>query len=678
MDTETFKPSFQIVDTRVNDPPNRARKTSPLALPLIIAALALGLAGDVLLNAFPWGINVFLFVLVLMGVIVFIARRYAIKLTGGGRWLALPAFAFAALYVLRDSNTVRFLCLLAVVVSLALMGALSRVGRVRIAALWAYVLAFVSAIAHGTFGAFILAVQDTDYKQLRLGNVSFRRFSGLLIGLLIALPLLLIFGSLFASADPAFNDLARRLFNWDASALVQHLFWFAFWCWLAAGFLRLLFIANTSASAQPAANRHSLFTLGITEISVVLGSLNLMFAVFVALQFRYLFSLVPISNNDALNPYSDYARRGFFELVTVAALLLPVLLAAHAMLRKDNAQHERIFRPLAGLLVLLMFVIMASALQRMGLYTRQLGLTELRIYTTAFMLWLGLVFAWFVCTVLIGKPNHFVFGALCAGFAMIAVLIALNPDDFIVRTNVARAVPTGERMLPRGDVLATNDEGRYDSDYAVHLSFSADAVPALIQTLPQLEPKDSCRVAAVLLEQWSPLPPDESWKTFDWRTFHWSRYTAQQQVGANLNMLKTLACPDGSSSNVVPEAPLLPASAQAVTADLATPEDEVLLHVFIPSALVGTDQQTEALSKLESDLTEACRAKTLCYLLGSNSLDNAETVFYLFGADADPIIDVIAPVVRASPLATDSFAVKRYLSTDKGLKSEVVVRIDRK
>lgn len=233
------------------------------------AALFLGLAGDILLDAFPWGINVFLFILVLMGVTAFIARHFAIQLTGGGRWLALPALAFAAAYVLRDSTTLRFLCLLVVLVSLALLGVRARVGRVRVAALMDYVAAFVLAATQGALGAFLLAVNDADYHQLKLGSGSFRRVSGLLIGLLIALPLLLIFGGLFASADPAFNDLARRLFNWNADTLIQHLFWFAVWSWLAAGFLRLLFISGASVMAQSASNRRSLLTLGITEIGVV-------------------------------------------------------------------------------------------------------------------------------------------------------------------------------------------------------------------------------------------------------------------------------------------------------------------------------------------------------------------------------------------------------------------------
>jgi hypothetical protein len=212
------------------------------------------------------------------------------------------------------------------------------------------------------------------------------------------------------------------------------------------------------------------------------------------------------------------------------------LLAAHAVLRKDQPQHERIFRMLAGLLVLLMFVIMASALQRMRLYTENFGLTELRIYTTAFMVWLGLVFVWFGCTVLADRPNHFVFGALCAGFVMIAALIALNPDDLIVRTNVARM----GRISQAGpsDNPSLSDVRGYDADYAVRLSFSADAVPALIEALPKLEEKDRCRIAAGILNQWA------SPETVDLRSAHWAQYAAWQAVRANFGVLQTMACSD--------------------------------------------------------------------------------------------------------------------------------------
>ena len=55
---------------------------------------------------------------------------------------------------------------------------------------------------------------------------------------------------------------------------------------------------------------------------------------------------------------------------------------------------------------------MGSGLHRMRLYQGAYGLTELRLYTMAFMLWLGVVFGWFAWTVLRGHRERFAWGAL--------------------------------------------------------------------------------------------------------------------------------------------------------------------------------------------------------------------------------------------------------------------------
>jgi hypothetical protein len=102
--------------------------------------------------------------------------------------------------------------------------------------------------------------------------------------------------------------------------------------------------------------------------------------------------------------YAEYARQGFFELVAVAALVLLLLLVAHELLRRHTVSpgQQWLFRALAGGQIVLLYVIMASAGQRMRLYQEAFGLTELRLYATAFMLWLAAVFAWFTVTVLRG------------------------------------------------------------------------------------------------------------------------------------------------------------------------------------------------------------------------------------------------------------------------------------
>src|SRR5439155_15568837 len=110
--------------------------------------------------------------------------------------------------------------------------------------------------------------------------------------------------------------------------------------------------------------------------------------------------------------YAEYARHGFFELVTVSALVLPVLLATHWQLKKEKRGHDWLFRLLAGVLVLQLFVVMASAMQRMLIYHVAYGMTELRFYTTAFMGWLAIVWVWFLATVLRGQRKRFAFGAL--------------------------------------------------------------------------------------------------------------------------------------------------------------------------------------------------------------------------------------------------------------------------
>jgi hypothetical protein len=234
--------------------------------------------------------------------------------------------------------------------------------------------------------------------------------------------------------------------------------------------------------------------------------MNLLFLLFVVVQFRYFFGGAAHVVATTGLTYAEYARRGFFELVAVAVLVLPLLLAAHWLLRKENPWHERIFRALAGAQLLLLFVIMASAVERMRLYQSEYGLTELRLYTTAFMVWLAIVFIWFALTVLRGRRARFAFGAMMTGLVMIIALHALNPDALIVRVNAARA------SAGRG----------FDVSYAT--SLSADAVPALMEAAPALSEADRRAITDRLRQRWS------SSESAGWRSWNWSRAQAKSAV----------------------------------------------------------------------------------------------------------------------------------------------------
>jgi hypothetical protein len=194
--------------------------------------------------------------------------------------------------------------------------------------------------------------------------------------------------------------------------------------------------------------------VGTTEVAVALGLLDLLFLGFVLVQLRYLFGGGAVVVERTHLTYAQYARHGFFELVAVAALVLPLLLGADWLVQR----RARIVRVLSLVLVALVFVVMVSALQRMRLYRREYGLTELRFYTTGFMIWLAVVFAWLSLTVLRGRRRSFAAGALVSGFAAILVVNVINPDALIERTNLDR---------PRADI-------------AYLTSLSDDAVPTLV------------------------------------------------------------------------------------------------------------------------------------------------------------------------------------------------------
>jgi hypothetical protein len=119
-------------------------------------------------------------------------------------------------------------------------------------------------------------------------------------------------------------------------------------------------------------------------------------------------------------------------------------------------------------MVALLFVVVASALQRMYLYTSEFGLTELRLYTTIFMFWISAVLIWFLLTVMRSRRDRFAFGALEAGFAAIFAINAMNPDVLIATTNTDRL----------------QQDKRFDPYYLTTLS--ADAVPTMVESLPEI------------------------------------------------------------------------------------------------------------------------------------------------------------------------------------------------
>ncbi len=462
----------------------------PLAL--LGIALGLGFLADLMLRTSPAGLN---------AAVVTVALTLAIAATrsapGGTPRLplAVAAVAIGLAFCWRDSPVLKGLDLLAAVVVLGLLASPRRQGPSLSGHAWS-----VGRTSAYTAAGPIPALAEVSWADVPR-PISTGVMTALLRGLLLAAPIVTVFAVLLASADAVFAVELRGLLNVDLSDVVGHTVLTLTFAWLAAGALWAGFCPPRVA---PRPERPGWLSLGAIEIGLVLGLLDLLFGGFVWVQMRYLFGGDAWVSTVAGLTYSQYARRGFFELVAVTALALPLLLLAHWLLGPARAAVRRAVHGLAAVQVVLVLVMLASALERMNVYRAQYGQTELRFYTTAFMLWLGVLLVSFLLTVLPGRRAVFAQVTLATAFAALALLHAANPDARIVRAN--RHAPTG-----------------FDLEYA--LSLSADAVPALLEAAPSLPPAEQGALAARLRARWSGPEPDlRSWSL--------ARDRARRLVGA--------------------------------------------------------------------------------------------------------------------------------------------------
>ena len=292
------------------------------------------------------------------------------------------------------------------------------------------------------------------------------RVAGVFRGLLLAAPLLLVFVMLFASADAVFSLQLERLGQAVDGLAPQTPLISLMLSVIATGVLSCSLLQRPvppqTASAQPQGLWPGFgIRLGAEETAVILGSLVLLFITFVILQASYLFGGREVLEARSGLTLAAYARRGFFELLAVAALTLGVLVALSV------AQcHQRLFRLLGGALIVCVLIILVSALYRLSLYIEQFGLTMARLMALALMLWLAGALIWFGATVLRGNVRGFMAGLVYAMLAGSLLLALGNPAARVAQVNLLHARTSG---IP------------VDIDYLVRLG--ADSVPVIIRHL---------------------------------------------------------------------------------------------------------------------------------------------------------------------------------------------------
>lgn len=475
-----------------------------------LIVLLLGLLFDFLFWAQSVGANfaVFLALSLVGGFSFLFSEGY--KPARNSLWLLLPFVFFAAFTFLRHEPVTIFLAYAFTLFSLGLLTTSYLGGRWRLYRLSNYFYKFFLLIGDLMMRPFDF-FRQTQRAAAESGNQQKLPIAGLLRGLLIALPIVLCFGALLASADVVFNQKINDFF--DSEKLfenIQRSILVILFAYLLAG--AFLHAATRSRDEKITPEDKSLIPpfLGFTEAAVVLGSVSLLFLFFVIVQFQYFFGGETNIGVQGFT-YSQYARRGFNELVVVAFFSLVLILGLSTITRRADEAQKRVYSGLSVGVVALVMVILVSAYQRISMAIDWHGFSRLRLYPRIFLIWLGILLVAVVVLEIFRRERYFAFAVVlaCIGFAVSLTLV--NIDAAIVRHNVPRIL--------KGKNLNV-----------AHLaSLSVDAVPALVDEYFLLPVSKREGVGAVLAcyryRESRPHIVEE-----DWRSFHLSERQAHQAL----------------------------------------------------------------------------------------------------------------------------------------------------
>jgi len=308
-----------------------------------------------------------------------------------------------------------------------------------------------------------------------LGKAGKGRGRGILMGLAIAAPLLIVVCALLLQADAVALHFAHSLLTGlPIGQILLHVL-----CVVVVAALFTSFLINAKQCdvqqnvALPEQN------LAPSMISIVLASLIAVYALFCGVQFAYLFGSRGLP---ADLTYSEYARQGFGQLLAVAAINLGVF-----ALTLRFARPHAVVRGLLFALLACTGVLLASGLLRLKLYIGAYGLTWLRVFPYTFMVAMCVVLV--LCAVrllLLKLPLLRAVALVC--LLWYTGLALVNIEAVMVRWNVHNAPHTMTAWV-RNDWPG---DDQLDERKPYVFTLSSDAVPELLaycQTLPQSAPE---------------------------------------------------------------------------------------------------------------------------------------------------------------------------------------------
>lgn len=283
----------------------------------------------------------------------------------------------------------------------------------------------------------------------------------MLMGLVIALPILALVFSLLNSADAVFRNMTNRLlehFHLENVLLVLFMWAFMF----LASYCIISYLCKKEIRQEVKDHRKGEPVLAITIASL----LTLLYLVFSVIQIVYLFMgkmTLPSGYT-----YAAYAREGFFQLLAVSILNLIFVLTGLNFFKES-----KILKWILTVMSLCTYIMIVSSAMRMIIYIRWYYLTFLRIFVLWSLAVLFLIFTGIIISILKQSFPLFRYSMVVVTLCYL-VLSFSHPDYWIAKVNLAGTDPETRSEFFEGDPY---------EDYRFLSRLSADAAPVILDVM---------------------------------------------------------------------------------------------------------------------------------------------------------------------------------------------------
>ncbi len=297
--------------------------------------------------------------------------------------------------------------------------------------------------------------RQISLKNSKTNKLNSKLFINIILGFIITTPIFLVFFVLFLSADEAFAKIIENLnisFNFNQIIIMIIVFIVSLYIFVGLLFNKANPIINNQGPRLKGINA----TIGI----MILTSINILFITFIIVQLFYLFG----DHNKVTQlglTYSEYAKKGFWELQAISILSLFLLYGLKYLFNLKEHLSKYIFMFLINIYIINVLIILFSAHTRMSLYVEGYGYTHLRLYTHIFMLFEAGIFLYLFVDTLFNKKlmPYFVTFMYFYGTIIFSILNFIRPDAYIATYNINR-YKFSDKSIDIKYILTLSNEAR--------------------------------------------------------------------------------------------------------------------------------------------------------------------------------------------------------------------------